>query len=93
MATRPLICVNCGSSEQITALCYGDKNIELPETLYLYNKLFDGVPNFQIGIFLCRLFFHYRIFTEKDFFDGGVRTGIPEHFRYILPILKSVFLV
>jgi glycosyltransferase involved in cell wall biosynthesis len=84
--SSPLVAVTDGAAHQVTQQCYGNRDVEVPEYLYLFDKLFARrIPPLRVLVFLWQLFARFEISTP-----GQLRTeGWPPPGRTVTELLRS----
>jgi glycosyltransferase involved in cell wall biosynthesis len=75
---KPLICTNGGDLLQVSAHCSGNRAVEVPEWLHLYQKFspFQRMKSANL-LFLWRLFREYDIRSREDLIACGATSHIP----------------
>lgn len=88
-----LIVNTSGNTEQVTASSL-NKQIQIGEYSYLYNKLYKGAfPDKKMRIFFKKLFAHYRPGSLREVESWGYGTPRPEWiFKWLLLKTKIPFL-
>jgi len=78
---EPLISVLTESENRVTSFCRYNKSVELPEYIYLYSK-YIKMMNFAQTRFICRLLYIYKIKSEKELKDLGIK--IPKNILFYI---------
>ncbi len=73
---KPLINVTTGAAHQLTKQCLNNKEVELFESIYLYNKIKSRRIRIKYFLYLVHLINKYRIFSLND---------IPKKDKLIIP--------
>jgi len=64
---RPLVCTTSGAEHQVTNDCLDNKEVELFEWFYLYNRLYQHrFPDFRGLIFLSKLLRKHRVKSVRE---------------------------
>lgn len=86
---KPLISITMGSSTQVTSECAGNKNIELFEWLYLYNKLDKTLlPDIKHLRFFWSLFCSLGVKSKQEIFEAGIKPPLPKEISMIILIRR-----
>jgi FkbM family methyltransferase len=89
---RPLITSISGALHNVTLLCENDKNIEIHEYLYLFNKISIIKKKLYLKKryinFFMNLFAKYKIKSVKDIRDTGYSLQIPFFLKLLIVINK-----
>ncbi|MHB8171614.1 MAG: glycosyltransferase family 2 protein [Thermincolia bacterium] len=86
--TKPLICTTDGAEHQLTRECAGNRNIEVFEWVYLYNKIEKKI-NFQHFNFFWGLFEKYNINSLNDILELGIQSPVPDLIKKVL-LLQNI---
>jgi len=86
---EPLVYLTTGSENQITATCIDNKNVELYEWLYLYNKNIKKMKLIQTR-FICKLLNIYGIKSKKEILEMGIK--LPANILFYLTMLANKYI-
>ncbi|MDD3012240.1 MAG: glycosyltransferase family 2 protein [Candidatus Gastranaerophilales bacterium] len=86
---EPLISVMTGSENQVTSSCQDNKNVELYEWLYLYNKNIKKIKIRQTR-FICKLLSIYKIKSEKEILDMGIK--LPTNILFYITLFANKYI-
>lgn len=82
---KPLIFISFNHPHQVTRDCENNKNVEIPEYIYLFKKIKKlSIFNLSIYAFLCLLFFKYNIKSVNELIQLGVEPPIPREVSFMI---------
>jgi glycosyltransferase involved in cell wall biosynthesis len=94
--SEPLICTTDGAPHQVTHECFGNKQVELFEFIYLYNKINKNYGfNLSQAKFIFKLIQKYDIMSVEDLKSLGLEFPIPGSVKcavYLSNILRKMSL-
>jgi glycosyltransferase involved in cell wall biosynthesis len=86
---NPLVCTTDGASHQVTNECQNDKNIELFEWFYLYDKI-KKYPSidFRNFIFFWDILYKYKVRSIYEIKELGIQS--PPHILEAIILLQKI---
>ena len=85
--SNPLITSISGGGHNVTAVCENNKDVEVREYLYLFNKIAKCQKNIdkkEYSIFFKSLFNKYKISSIKDILATGSNVKIPSFLKVLI---------
>ncbi len=87
--SKPLICITTGTPDQMTSICSNNKNVELFEWLYLYQKIRKEqmIPSYRYLKFFWGLFKKYETKSVNELYNLRIEPPIPMEIYMIMLFL------
>lgn len=93
---KPLITSISGANHSVTNVCENNKNIEIPEYIYLFQKIISQKKEILFEksylIFFRTLFDKYKILSIKNIRDTGYLGNIPFSLKLLIAIKSAKIL-
>jgi glycosyltransferase involved in cell wall biosynthesis len=87
--SNSLVCTTDGAPHQVTSECKNDKNIELFEWFYLYNKINKSPSiNFRNFAFFWNLLYKYKVRSIGEIKKAGIQS--PPHVLEAILIMQKI---
>jgi glycosyltransferase involved in cell wall biosynthesis len=89
---EPLVCITEDAPHQVTRECAGNKNIEIFEWIYLYNKNIQSRRfNYHHAYFIYQLLNKYNITSPQELIELGIEPPISKLVESLLFLNKISF--